>query len=172
MMMNFSTSFQRCFFWLAQLAWVIICFFMLLHLTASHSVTTACRVRFCCKYPKHHFWFHLATLCKMKSTCIIVSCMIKPLLLRMEYRGIIGLEWNILEIFSQIIGDTIEQNLRVLQAQRGFVFDSGFQESKKSSPSQVLGCGYGLMWKSDKYELSGVSESAEKMTGLIIICLE
>ena len=77
-----------------------------------------------------------------------------------------------LEIFSQIIGDTIEQNLRVLQAQRGFVFDSGFQESKKSSPSQVLGCGYGLMWKSDKYELSGVSESAEKMTGLIIICLE
>ena len=50
-----------------------------------------------------------------------------------------------LEIFSQIIGDTIEQNLRVLQAQRGFVFDSGFQESKKSSPSQVLGCGYGLM---------------------------
>ena len=79
---------------------------------------------------------------------------------------------GILEIFSQIIGDTIEQNLRVLQAQRGFVFDSGFQESKKSSPSQVLGCGYGLMWKSDKYELSGVSESAEKMTGLIIICLE
>ena len=52
---------------------------------------------------------------------------------------------EILEIFSQIIGDTIEQNLRVLQAQRGFVFDSGFQESKKSSPSQVLGCGYGLM---------------------------
>ena len=50
-----------------------------------------------------------------------------------------------LEIFSQIIGDTIEQNLRVSQAQRGFVFDSGFQESKKSSPSQVLGCGYGLM---------------------------
>ena len=50
-----------------------------------------------------------------------------------------------IEIFSQIIGDTIEQNLRVLQAQRGFVFDSGFQESKKSSPSQVLGCGYGLM---------------------------
>ena len=49
------------------------------------------------------------------------------------------------EIFSQIIGDTVEQNLRVLQAQRGFVLDSGFQESRKTSPSQVLGCGYGLM---------------------------
>ena len=45
------------------------------------------------------------------------------------------------EIFTQIIGDTIEQNLRVLQAQRGFVLDSGFQESRKT----VLGCGYGLM---------------------------
>ena len=49
------------------------------------------------------------------------------------------------EIFSQIIGDTVEQNLRVLQAQRGFVLDSGFQESRKTSRSQVLGCGYGLM---------------------------
>ena len=77
-----------------------------------------------------------------------------------------------LEIFSQIIGDTVEQNLRVLQAQRGFVLDSGFQESKKTPPSQVLGCGYGLMWKSDKYELSGVSDSPEKMTGPIIICLK
>ena len=50
-----------------------------------------------------------------------------------------------LEIFSQIIGDTVEQNLRVLQAQRGFVLDSGFQESRKTSRSQVLGCSYGLM---------------------------
>ena len=76
------------------------------------------------------------------------------------------------EIFTQIIADTIEQNLRVLQAQRGFVLDPGFGESKKTSPSQVLGCGFGLMWKSDKYELSGLSDSAEKMTGLIIICLK
>ena len=71
-----------------------------------------------------------------------------------------------IEIFTQIIGDTIEQNLSVLQAQRGFVLDSGFRESRKTSPSQVLGCGYGLMWKSDKYEQSGVSDSPEKMTGL------
>ena len=77
-----------------------------------------------------------------------------------------------IEIFSQIIGDTVEQNLRVLQAQRGFVLDSGFQESRKTSRSQVLGCGYGLMWKSDECEPSGVSDSPEKMTGPIIICLK
>ena len=67
--------------------------------------------------------------------------------MKMERRNKIRLEAidREVEIFSQIIGDTIEQNLRVLQAQRGFVFDSGFQESKKSSPSQVLGCGYELM---------------------------
>ena len=62
-----------------------------------------------------------------------------------NFNGLLKQEELEIEIFSQIIGDTIEQNLRVLQAQRGFVFDSGFQESKKSSPSQVLGCGYGLM---------------------------
>ena len=79
---------------------------------------------------------------------------------------------NWVEIFSQKIAITIEQNLRVLQAKREFVLDSGFQESRKISPSQVLGCGYGLMWKSDKYEPSGVSDSPEKMTGPIIICLK
>ena len=50
-----------------------------------------------------------------------------------------------LEIFSQKIAITIEQNLRGLQAKRELVLDSGFQESRKISPSQVLGCGYGLM---------------------------
>ena len=53
--------------------------------------------------------------------------------------------YDLIEIFSQKIAITIEQNLRVLQAKREFVLDSGFQESRKISPSQVLGCGYGLM---------------------------
>ena len=43
-----------------------------------------------------------------------------------------------IEIFSKIIGDTIEQNLRVLQAQREFVFDSGFQENNNISAQNKL----------------------------------
>ena len=40
----------------------------------------------------------------------------------------------VLEIFTQIIGDTNEQNLMFMQAQRGFVMDSAFPESRKTSP--------------------------------------
>ena len=57
----------------------------------------------------------------------------------------VRIQYIYIEIFSQKIAITIEQNLRVLQAKREFVLDSGFQESRKISPSQVLGCGYGLM---------------------------
>ena len=68
-----------------------------------------------------------------------------------------------IEIFSKIIADTNEQNLRFMQAQREFVMDSGFPESRKTSPSQALGCGYGLIWKSARSEPSSFSESAVKM---------
>ena len=71
---------------------------------------------------------------------------------------------NLGERFTQIIGDTNEQNLRFMQAQRGFVMDLGFPESRRTSPSQALGCGYEIIWKSARSESSSFSSSAVKMT--------
>ena len=42
--------------------------------------------------------------------------------------------------------------------------DSGFLESRKTYPSQALGCGYRLIWKSARSETSSFNDSAVKMT--------
>ena len=49
------------------------------------------------------------------------------------------------ERLTQIIGDTIEQDFKYLEAQRGFVLESGVPESRKKSQSQASGLGYGLI---------------------------